>query len=381
MTKGKQTDPLMNHIDGKEKFPFRFENVEHKAEEVLSKEAFDYIQSGAGAEETLHNNRAALKSVRIMPRMLQNVKNVNLDVNLFGKDYDAPVMLAPIGMQKLAHQDAELATARAAKKHGVPMIVSTASTFSLEEIAEAVPDHPLWFQIYWSENHPDVSLNMARRAEQAGYDAIVLTVDTVQIGWRERDLDNQFSPLKSGYGFANYKNDEVFMSHINGRDQDAIVKGIVQNFAHPSLNWSDVSKLKKATGLPVLIKGILDPEDARHAMEHEVDGIIVSNHGGRQLDGAVGTAEVLPEIVREVDGQIPVLFDGGIRRGIDIVKALALGADAVLLGRPYMYGLALDEEAGVSNVLEHLLADFRVSAALAGAPDVRTMKDLRVKQG
>ncbi|WLV24107.1 alpha-hydroxy acid oxidase [Aciduricibacillus chroicocephali] len=376
----KKQDTLMKHIDGETHFPYRFENVEKKAQEVLPKEAFDYIQSGAGREETLSNNRTSLEQVKIVPRMLQNVGNIDLSVKLFGNTYKQPVFLAPIGMQKLAHPEAELATVRAAKKHGVPMIVSTASTFSLEEIAKEVPDHPLWYQIYWNERHPDVSINMAVRAEQAGYDAIVVTVDTVLIGWRERDLENQFSPLKAGYGLANFKNDEAFMSHLDGTDDDTIVRGIVENFAHPTLNWKDIEKIKKATGLPVIVKGILDPEDARFALEHGVDGIIVSNHGGRQLDGVIGSAEALPTIVEEINGQIPVLFDGGIRRGADVVKALALGADAVLVGRPFMYGLAIDGENGVSNVLEHLLSDLHVSAGLAGSPDVRTLKALKTRK-
>jgi len=379
MTKDNQHDPLMNQINGENQFPYRYEGLEKAASEVLAKEAFDYIQSGAGAEETLRNNRQALENTRVIPRMLQNVGQIDLTVRLFGKDYANPVFLAPIGMQKLANPQAELATVRAAKKHQVPMIVSTASTFSLEEIKEAAPDHPLWFQLYWSDKNPDVSLNMARRAEQAGYEAIVVTVDTVMLGWRERDLDNQFSPLKAGYGIANYKNDEVFMSKLEKKDDKSIVEGIVENFFHPTLNWKHIEKLKKATGLPILVKGLLHAEDARFAIEHGVDGIIVSNHGGRQLDGVIGSAEALPEIVREVKGEIPVLFDSGVRRGVDVVKALALGADAVLIGRPFMYGLALDGEQGVSQVLEHFLADLTVSIGLAGASDVRSAKELETK--
>lgn len=380
MAKTLPYDPLMNQIDGEGVFPYRYEDLEKAAAAALAPEAFGYIRSGAGGEETLRNNRKALEEIAIIPRMLRSVETIDLQVNLFGHTYAAPVLLAPIGMQKLSHPDAELATVRAASKHGVPMIVSTASTYSLEDIADAAPQHPKWFQLYWSDKNPQVSLNMAKRAEQAGYDAIVVTVDTVMLGWRETDLANQFSPLKKGYGMGNYRNDDVFMSIVGSDDHDAILNEIVRNFFHPSLNWKSIEQLKQVTKLPVLIKGLLHPDDARLAIEYGADGIIVSNHGGRQLDGVIGAAEALPLIAEQVKGQIPVLMDSGIRRGVDVVKALALGADAVCIGRPFAYGLAAGGEAGVSKVLERFLDDVRASFGLAGAPDVPSAKALETRR-
>ena len=219
---------------------------------------------------------------------------------------------------------------------------------------------------------------MVKRAENAGYEAIVLTVDTVTLGWREADMRHGFSPLAAGYGQGNFETDEVFLSMLETIDSESIVQGIIENINHPSLNWNDLKELKKRTSLPILLKGILDPADALLAIEHGVDGIIVSNHGGRQLDGVISSIDALSEIVSSVNGQIPVLYDSGIRRGIDALKALALGADAVLIGRPFVYSLVVGGETGVQQFLTNLLQDFQSSMMLAGVSNMKELRSLRV---
>ncbi|MCZ2260349.1 alpha-hydroxy-acid oxidizing protein [Sporosarcina sp. G11-34] len=341
--------------------------------------AFGYVQSGAGGEETLQRNIASFSKYAIVPRFLKDVSTLDTSITLFGRTYPYPLLIAPVGMQKIAHVDGEIATAKAAAAIGIPFIQSTVSSYSIEEIAEATADSPKWFQLYWSSTDEEISYSMVKRAEEAGYEAIVLTVDTVVIGWREEDVRNQYSPLKQGFGKANYETDPVFMSSIPMNDFDSVIQGILDNIQHPALNWEKVAELKKRTSLPILLKGILHPEDAKLAVANGIDGIIVSNHGGRQLDGVIASIDALPAIVEAVEGKMPILFDSGIRRGSDIVKAIALGADAVLIGRPFMYGLAVGGQKGVEKVLENMLQEMKVSISLAGVTKLKDLRNLIIK--
>ncbi|MDN7246334.1 alpha-hydroxy acid oxidase [Planococcus shenhongbingii] len=370
-------DAFLKNIASQNDSPLTHEEWEQSAEQKMKAHEFGHIRSGAGAEETLRRNRSAFSKWAILPRMLNDVSSIDTSITLFGHKYAHPFLLAPIGMQRLAHEDGDLASVRAAAKWDVPFIASTVSSYSLEDIAEAAGTNPRWFQLYWSNNEA-VSYNMLKRAEQAGYEAIVVTVDTVMLGWREEDLRNNFSPLREGIGKANYLNDRVFMESLTDTSDEGIIQGILENIHHPSFDWKKIEDIKRATTLPVLLKGILHPDDAILAVEAGIDGIIVSNHGGRQLDGVAASLDALPLIAEAVNGRIPLLLDSGIRRGTDLVKALALGADAVLLGRPYIYGLAVAGQAGVEQVLENFIEETRVSLALAGIPDISKFASIKL---
>lgn len=377
MSTSKVKDAYIENIVKEEYFPISFEELEYEAKKKMSVGGYGYVRSGAGGEETLRKNHESFAKYSILPRVLRDVSNVDTSINLFGKTYPYPFLLAPVGMLKLAHDEADLAVSRAAASYKVPFVQSTVSSYSIEDVAEASGNSPKWFQLYWS-NNKEVSFNMVKRAEEAGYEAIVLTVDTVMMGWREEDMRNRFSPLKLGVGKANYEQDPVFLASLESQDQNSIVQGILDNIFHPTLNWNHVVELKERTSLPILIKGIVNPEDARLAVDNGVDGIIVSNHGGRQLDGVVSGIDALPLIIEEVKGTIPVLFDSGIRRGSDIVKALALGAEAVFIGRPFVYGLAVAGQTGVEKVIGNFIQDTKVSIALAGASTVKDLSAIKL---
>lgn len=370
-------DALLKSIVSQNDSPLTHEEWEASAKQKMEAHKFGHIRSGAGAEETLRRNRSAFSKWAILPRMLNDVSSVDTSINLFGRQYEHPFLLAPIGMQKLAHEEGDLASVRGAAKWNVPFIASTVSSYSLEDIAEAAGSNPRWFQLYWSNNEA-ISYSMLKRAEQAGYEAIVVTVDTVMLGWREEDLRNGFSPLRAGVGKANYVNDPAFMASLSDKSDDGIIQGILENVYHPSFNWRKIEEIKRATKLPVLLKGILHPEDAILAMEAGIDGIIVSNHGGRQLDGVISSLDALPLIAEAVNGKIPLILDSGIRRGTDLVKALILGADAVLLGRPYIYGLAVGGQTGVEQVLGNFIEETRVSLALSGIAKVAELPSIKL---
>lgn len=351
-----------------DRLPVVYEEWEKLAREVLEDGPYDYIAGGAGGESTMDANLEAFKKWKIVPRMLRNVESRDLKVELFGHTYASPLMLAPIGVQSIIHPDGELAAAKVSAEMEVPYITSSASTRTLEEIADAMGDAPRWFQLYWNKD-PEVTASFLKRAEHSGYSAIVVTLDTPMMAWREKDLKNVYLPFLVGEGVGNYLSDPIFRSRLEKTPEEDPVSAIMhwtQTFGNPGLTWEDLTFIKEHTSLPILLKGILHPEDAKLALEHGVDGIIVSNHGGRQVDGAIGALEALPEVCETVGGQIPVLMDSGIRRGADVVKALALGADAVLVGRPCMYGLAVAGERGVREVLQNMLADLDLTMALAG---------------
>ncbi|HEX6689312.1 MAG TPA: alpha-hydroxy-acid oxidizing protein, partial [Solirubrobacterales bacterium] len=339
--------------------PVSIAELERRAEEAMDEGVANYVFAAAGAEDTMRANREALDRRRIVPRMLRDVAVRDLSVTVLGTAMPAPLMLAPIGVQRGVHEDGELATARAAAALGVPMIASTASAYTLEEIAAASGDGPRWFQLYWP-NDPDLLKSFVGRAEAAGYGAIVVTVDTFIPGWKPRDLQQAWLPFLEGMGNANYFQDPVFRAGLEKtpeEDQGAATGQYLGVLANPSLTWDDLALLRELTELPILIKGVQHIDDAREAARRGLDGIVVSNHGARQVDGALGSLDALEPIAEAVGDELTILFDSGIRGGADVLKALALGADAVCLGRPYVWGLALDGRAGVETVLKMVLAE------------------------
>jgi isopentenyl diphosphate isomerase/L-lactate dehydrogenase-like FMN-dependent dehydrogenase len=352
----------------KPELPLNAEELELKARGVLPPEAFTYVAGGAGHEDTVRANREAYRRWRIVPRFLRDVSKRDLSVSVLGKRFSVPLMIAPVGVQSMLHTDAELAVARAARPLGVPLILSTVSAKPMEAVAREMGDVPHWFQLYWPGNH-DLAASFVTRAERAGFSAIVVTLDTYLLGWRERDLQLGWFPFLHGMGLANFFTDPVFRASLPTppeKDPVPAVRRFLEIFSNPTLTWKDLAFLRQHTRLPILLKGILHPEDARLAVEHGVEGVIVSNHGGRQVDGAVASLDALPGVVEAVGSRAEVLFDGGIRRGSDVFKALALGARCVLLGRPYCYGLALGGEDGVREVIRNLLADTDLTLGLSG---------------
>ncbi len=349
--------------------PIPLAELERRGIEAMEPRAANYVCAGAGSEDTIRANVEAFRRWRIVPRMLRDVAERDLSTTLLGTAMPAPLMLAPIGVQKVVHDEGELATARAAAAVGVPMIASTASHFTLEEIAAAGGEGaPRWFQLYWANDRRLVS-SFVERAERASYGAIVVTVDTFIPGWKPRDLQQAWLPFLEGIGVANYFQDPVFREGLEKapeEDQGAATGHFLGVQANPSLTWDDLAWLREQTSLPILVKGIQHVEDAREAVRRSLDGIVVSNHGGRQVDGALASLDALPTIAEAVGDDLAVLFDSGVRGGGDVLKALALGADAVCLGRPYVWGLALDGQAGVEAVLQGTLAELDLTMALCG---------------
>jgi lactate 2-monooxygenase len=348
--------------------PFTAAGLEERAREVLSAEAFDYVAGGAGSEATMAANRAALDHQQLVPRHLSGIAGRSLETELLGARLAAPILLAPIGAIGIVHPEGELGVAAAARATGIGFILSTVSSTPMEAVAEAAAGIPHWFQLYWPRD-PELCRSLVGRAEAAGYGAIVLTVDTLQLSWRPRDLQHGFLPFLHGDGIANYLTDPVFRSHLPVSPEDDPRPAIAHwadVFGNPALSWGDLPFLRDATSLPIVLKGIQHPDDARRALDAGVDGIIVSNHGGRQVDGAIGSLDALPGVIEAVGGRIPVLFDSGIRGGSDALKAIAIGAKAVLVGRPYVYALAIGGSEGLTAYLRGLLADLDVTMGLCG---------------
>jgi len=355
--------------------PIPLSHLEKKAAEVLTPQAYDYVAGSASGERTARANLAAFDRWRIVPRMLRNVSERDLSVELLGHKLPAPVLLGPVGVQNIIHPEAELAAARAAASLGIPFVLSTVSSRPIEEVGQAMRSAPHWFQLYWGKDH-ELTSSLLQRAERSGYTALVVTLDTTMLGWRERDLQHPYLPFLLGHGLANYFTDPVFCSRLEKppqADPASAIRLWAGLFSNTALQWSDLAWLRRQTRLPIVLKGILHTDDARFAIDHGADAIIVSNHGGRQVDGAIAALDALPAVVDAIKQQIPVLFDSGIRYGSDAVKALALGARAVLLGRLYVWGLAVAGEQGVRDVVQNFLADLDLTMGLAG---FRTVKDL-----
>jgi lactate 2-monooxygenase len=347
--------------------PVAWAELAREAERVADPQGWDYVAGGAGTADTIRANEDAFRRWRIVPRMLRDVSARDLSVTVLGTECPAPVALAPVGVQSIVHEDGEQASARAAAAMGLTMTVSTMATTTLEEIAGA-GDGPKWFQLYWPTDR-DLAASFLGRAEAAGYRAIIVTLDTFLPGWKPRDLQRGWQPFLQGVGIANYLADPVFRARLDKppeEDLQAAVGEFVGVFTNPRLTWEDLEFLRSRTTLPIALKGILHPDDARAAREHGMDAVVVSNHGGRQVDGAIASLDALPAIVDAVGDDIDVLLDSGVRSGADVVKALALGADAILLGRPYIWGLAVGGEAGVLGVLRALLAELDLTIGLSG---------------
>ena len=377
----------------------------------MSPQAFAYVAGGAGSEATIAANRAAFDRHRLTPRVLRNAESRDLSVTLFGRTLPTPIVAAPIGVLELAHPDGDLSVARAAASLGVPMIFSNQASASMEQCAAVMGGKPRWFQLYWSKSDALVE-SFLHRAESCGCDAIVLTLDTTMLGWRPRDLDLGYLPFLEGRGIAQYTSDPVFRASLseplpNAADAPraeitlSVILGLIRGarqypgstiaallsgesrravqrfiatYSRPSLEWSDLATLRGMTKLPILLKGILHEDDARRAIDSGMDGVIVSNHGGRQIDRSIASLEALPSVVQAVAGRIPVLFDSGIRTGADVAVALSLGAAAVCIGRPYVYGLAIGGEQGVREVLTNILAELDLTLGLMGCTSISDLR-------
>jgi isopentenyl diphosphate isomerase/L-lactate dehydrogenase-like FMN-dependent dehydrogenase len=346
--------------------PNNLREYEVLAKSSLAPAVWDYIDSGADDEATLRANCDAYRRIHLRPRALVNVAACNLRTEALGTPIGIPIMVAPTAYQRLTCLEGERATARAAGEAGTVMVASTFATCSLEEIA-AVSTGPLWFQLYVYRDR-SISEALVRRAEASGYQALVLTVDTPRLGRRERDIRNGFG-LPSHLRMANFTADQN--ADVSEREQGASALALhAAAMLDSSLTWEALKWLRGITRLPLLLKGVLTAEDAVLAREYGADGIIVSNHGGRQLDGVPATIEALPEVVEAVHGHCEVYVDGGIRRGTDVLKALAFGARGVLVGRPILWGLAVDGSSGALHILELLRAELELAMALAGCPDI-----------
>lgn len=352
-------------------WPHTAEEWESAARDKLEPGPFGYIAGGAGAEHTMRANLEAFYRWRLRPRMLRGTAIRDLSIEVLGLRSPVPFLLAPIGVLSIAHPDAELAVARAARAVGIPLILSTAATTPMEPVAEAAGDLPRWYQLYWNSNR-DVVRSFVQRAEAAGYSAIVVTLDTLTLGWRDRDLQQAYLPFLQGEGIGQYLSDPVFRQVVGDQADTPQGAGIASLLMHGNLGltWADFAWLREQTRLPLLVKGVLTAEDARTAREIGIEGVIVSNHGGRQVDGAVAALDALVEVREALGAGYPVLFDSGVRRAADVLKAIALGADAVLLGRPYVWGLAVGGQEGVERVLKSLWGELDVSMALLGARSI-----------
>lgn len=349
--------------------------LEAAAVAAMTPQAVGYVVGSAGDESTHHANRAGFERHRIVPRMMRGVVERDLSTTVLGTAMPAPVLLAPVGVLEIVHPDAELAVARAAKRTGVPMVLSTASSYTIEQVAEHLDGSPGWYQLYYPRNR-ELAASFVRRAEAAGYTAIVLTLDTWSLGWRPRDLEQAYLPFLQSKGIANYLTDPVFRGLLAKSPEDdpqMAVLTFLGLFGDPAMSWDDLEFLRAQTTLPIVVKGVLHPDDAARGVDLGADAVLVSNHGGRQVAGSVAAVDALPAVVAAVGEQVPVLLDSGVRTGADVVKALALGADAVLLGRPYVYGLALAGEDGVVEVVRSLLADTEQTLALAGHASPATL--------
>jgi len=363
------------YVGGADDLPLDPDEWEARAKAILEPGPFDYIAGGAGGESTMQANRDAFARWRLRPAMLAGNLQRDLHVSVLGTASPVPFMLAPVGVLSAARPDGDLAVAGAAAASGVPWVVSGAASTPMETIAETMGSTPRWYQLYWV-NDREVVGSLVRRAEAAGYAAIVLTMDTLQLGWRVRDLKNRYLPFILGEGIGQFTSDPVFRSRLSvSPEQDPRGAGatMVGMFSNLGLRWDDLKWLRERTRLPLLAKGVLRADDARRVLDAGFQGVVVSNHGGRQVDGSVAALDALVEVRDALGDDAVVLMDGGIRRGADVIKALALGANMVLLGRPYVYGLAVAGQSGVERVIRNLTAEIDLTLALIGGRDINAL--------
>jgi len=378
--------------------------LQARAKQALNARAYSYVAGGAGDEATQRANRAAFDRWAVVPRVLRDVSSRDTSVELFGRRLPGPLLLGPVGALELVHAEADRAVARAAASAGVPMVFSNQASVSMEECVAVMGDAPRWFQLYWSTSDELVE-SLVGRAEAAGCDALVVTLDTTMLGWRPRDLDLGHLPFALGKGIAQYTSDPVFRRLVEERAAAAgprpaqppptlaavralvgmarawpgsladnlrspLPRAAVETFlgiySRPSITWEDLAWLRARTRLPILLKGVLHPDDARRALDEGVDGVVVSTHGGRQVDRSIAALDALPDVVAAIGDRAPVLLDSGVRSGADVFTAVALGARAVLLGRPFAWGLALAGEEGVAQVIGDVLGEFDLTLGLTG---------------
>ncbi|MBC7365213.1 MAG: alpha-hydroxy-acid oxidizing protein [Undibacterium sp.] len=360
--------------------PISLDALRERARAALPPAAFAYI-GGAGNGETMNANRADFLRWQIVPRMLTDISTRSLATTIHGQPAAAPLIVAPIGLHELYHSEGELPAARASAARQIPFTLSCQSSRTIEEVADAMGPATRFFQLYWSRDR-ELTRSFLRRAEGAGYTALVVTLDTRLLGWRPSDLEHGHNPFLFGKGMANYTSDPVFRAALKRpleEDKVGAIKHFLTVFNDLTLTWADLAWLRANTKLPITLKGILHPDDARRALASGVEGVIVSNHGGRQVDGSISAIAALPEIVAAVGGKMVIGFDSGLRSGADAVKALALGVNYIGLGRPLVYGLAAAGEAGVGWVLDNFLAELDLTLALAGctSPAQLTRDNLR----
>ncbi len=380
--------------------PAGWSDLEGAAKKAMSREAWAYVKGSAGNESTEAANRNAIDRWKIVPRVLRDVDQRDLSIELFGHRYPTPLLAAPVGVLGMVDKQADIAVGRAAARLGVPYILSTQASVPMERVAQAMGDAPRWFQLYWSTSDELVE-SFVHRAEASKAQAIVVTLDTHMLGWRPRDLSLGYLPFAHGKGIAQYTSDPVFRRLVEeriARNQPAVkarirpatirtlldmtrnypggslrsplprasVDTFLDVFSRSTLTWENLAWLRERTTLPIVLKGIQHPDDASRALAAGIDGLIVSNHAGRQIDNAIGSLDALPGIAERVNGAVPVLFDSGIRSGADMFVALALGASAVCVGRAYTYGLAIAGEQGAYDALRNIIAEFDIVLGLAG---------------
>ncbi|MFN2562290.1 MAG: lactate 2-monooxygenase [Jatrophihabitans sp.] len=349
-------------------FPTDLSAFESYAKERMEPEPYWYAAGAAGSGATNRANLEAFDHWRIVPRMLTGATARNPQTTVLGTTIPAPVLTAPVGVQGIMHPDGELAVARASAELGIPMILSTVSSYPIEQVAEANGDGVRWFQLYWP-NDEDVCASFLSRAKAAGFSALVVTLDTWLLGWRPHDLDHAYLPFLTGKGLATYFTDPVFQAGLDKAPEDDMQAAVLRwlpMFTGADHTWENLAFIRDHWDGPIVLKGVQHPDDARRAADAGMQGVVVSNHGGRQVDGAIASLDALPGVVHAVGDRLEVLFDSGVRTGSDVLKAVALGAKAALVGRPWVYGLALGGYDGVRHVLRCLLADLDLGLALSG---------------
>jgi lactate 2-monooxygenase len=373
-----QYEIYLNGLSGEQPdLPMTYDELARRAEAVMSAEMWSYVSGGAGDERTQRANVAAFGRWGFMPRILAGATSRDLSIELFGMQLPTPLLLAPVGVIGICDPKGrgDVLTARAAATSGVPMIASTLSQDPMEVVAKELGGTPGWFQLY-PPNDVELTESFVRRAETSGFSAVVVTLDTLTLGWRPRDLSIASFPQLKGVCLANYLSDPVFRAKLAAPPEEDLLAAVgvwSSLFGNPGLDWDDLKRLRALTSLPLLLKGVCHPEDARRAVDAGVDGIYCSTHGGRQANGGLAALDCLPDVVDAVDEQVPVIFDSGVRSGPDVLTALALGASAVGIGRPYAYGLAVGGQRGIEHVVKCFLAEMDLMMAVDGYPNLAAL--------